>query len=481
MPSTALAFPTTDGATGVIDPDLRLHFEALGHSSAADYDEWCRRHGFSRRTAKHWRERLKERVFATRDARSSRLRRQRRETRRPDEVICAILAGQLDHDEIALPRWQGICRMAKALPADGRATDPFRELLLRAERDTTLLQERLAFPALGETFGNTFVEGLLALALHADRWLRPLREWRPRSHNARRQFGSLARHLLAEWPVPAFMDSAWFGRDAAAIRRQGWFAHLGRGRNIRTADLPIPFTRRMAHWFSQAPADFTLDGALRWGQIRALGGDERLVRDVVATRLGSCFEHDEFWITVLRFFVDQPPVNRWHAASLVEFLHDRRFGEAGDGPTGPFTLKGRTLASIRRLAAEWRLGERRSPPGDWPPSGIDPFLWQEVVGGVAERIWTIRELRDGRELREEGQALHHCVATYENVCRRGEVSLWTMELESQGKRQKVLTVEVRNRSSRIVQARGPCNAPATRQQREVLRRWALSAGLRLGG
>jgi hypothetical protein len=121
-----------------------------------------------------------------------------------------------------------------------------------------------------------------------------------------------------------------------------------------------------------------------------------------------------------------------------------------------------------------------TPPGDWPPSGIDPFLWQEDGAG-AERIWTIRELRDGKELREEGQALHHCVATYENVCRRGEVSLWTMEFESQGKRQKVLTVEVRNRSCRIVQARGPCNAPATRQQREVLRRWALSAGLRLGG
>src|SRR5438477_401425 len=74
-------------------------------------------------------------------------------------------------------------------------------------------------------------------------WLRPVAEWEPQTHNTRRQFASLARHLFAEWPVPAFMDSVWFsGNGREAARQQGWFLHVGRGRNVRTADLPLPYT-----------------------------------------------------------------------------------------------------------------------------------------------------------------------------------------------------------------------------------------------
>ena len=69
------------------------------------------------------------------------------------------------------------------------------------------------------------------------------------------QFGSLARHLLARYDVPAFLDAAWRdGLTAEGVRHQGWFKHVGRGENIRTADdLPIPMTKRMAHHFLQTP------------------------------------------------------------------------------------------------------------------------------------------------------------------------------------------------------------------------------------
>jgi hypothetical protein len=50
-----------------------------------------------------------------------------------------------------------------------------------------------------------------------------------------RQFASLVRHLLAEYPVPAFMDSVWFKRT----RTQNWFIHVGRGHSIRDAERPF--------------------------------------------------------------------------------------------------------------------------------------------------------------------------------------------------------------------------------------------------
>lgn len=42
------------------DPDLLAHVESLGLTAIDDYVAWCARHGFSRRTAKNWRQRLKD-------------------------------------------------------------------------------------------------------------------------------------------------------------------------------------------------------------------------------------------------------------------------------------------------------------------------------------------------------------------------------------------------------------------------------------
>ena len=57
----------------------------------------------------------------------------------------------------------------------------------------------------------------------------------------------------------------------------------------------------MAHFFLQAPDHFTVEMALRWGQVRGFGGSEVLASAVAATRLGRSFEHENFWQTVLHF------------------------------------------------------------------------------------------------------------------------------------------------------------------------------------
>jgi hypothetical protein len=103
------------------------------------------------------------------------------------------------------------------------------------------------------------------------------------------------------------MDSVWFlGNGREAVRQQGWFLHAATGQNIRTADLPLPFTKRMAHQFMEAPAGLTVEAALRWGQIHGFGSTERLARAIIGTRLGTDFEHDDFWTTVLQFFIANP-------------------------------------------------------------------------------------------------------------------------------------------------------------------------------
>ena len=303
-----------------------MHIRELGLAGIEDYLGWCGRHGFGRRTDKDWRLRLKERSYANRAVADARLAQKKRETKTPKKVIEQIFCGQLDEDQIADPHLKAVWRACESAEESHQTRHAFHEVVQHASVGSGLVSSQKVVEQYGRQAGNTFVEGLLAIAGHSNDWIRPVSGWKPATHNTRRQFSSLARHLLARWPVPAFMDSVWFlGAGSEARRRQGWFLHLGRGANIRTADLPLAYTKRMAHHFMQAPADLAVDGALRWGQIRAIGGSERLVRTVLGTRLAAGFEHDDFWITVLRFFVANPMLDRAHVGPLIDYIHRQRF------------------------------------------------------------------------------------------------------------------------------------------------------------
>src|SRR5918997_6500639 len=74
-----------------------------------------------------------------------------------------------------------------------------------------------------------YADALLALSAHRRDWVRPLDAWRARSHNARRQFASLLRHLLARYEVPAFLDSAWLA--GLTPRRSGTRRGTGTSRS----------------------------------------------------------------------------------------------------------------------------------------------------------------------------------------------------------------------------------------------------------
>ena len=123
------------------------------------------------------------------------------------------------------------------------------------------------------------------------------------------------------------MDSVWFrGAHEEARIQQSWFLHLGGGANIRTADLlPLGLTKNMAHHFLQAPDTYTVEEALRYGQIMGQDGDEALVEAVIDTRLGSSFEHESFWATVIQFLVRHPMLDPDLIGPIVDFIHEQRF------------------------------------------------------------------------------------------------------------------------------------------------------------
>jgi hypothetical protein len=221
-----------------------------------------------------------------------------------------------------------IIRNALGLIADrdDETTSAFGRLLLQVRHRSDLLRPPRAGARCDPKDHADVLSGLLSLASFHSDWLRPVETWEPAGANPRPQFSSLASHLLAAYPVPAFMTSVWLkGWTPEARRQQRWFTLIGSGQNIRRADLPLAYTKRMAHHFLQAPDHFSVEEALRWGQVRGLCGSKQLANAVSATRLGRSFEAEDFWLTVLHFLVNHPELDLAHVGPIVDYLHYQRF------------------------------------------------------------------------------------------------------------------------------------------------------------
>ena len=253
----------------------------------------------------------------------------------------------------------------------------------------------------------------------------------------------------------------------------------------------------MAHHFMQAPDHYTVEAALRWGQVRGMGGSEGLARAVAATRLGRIFEHEDFWKTVIQFFVNEASLDPVHVSPIVDYLNAQKFVPQEDfieegelGHTGPrvpdLTMKGRTMRSLLRQVEEWHKSLRHRPkavPVHWKRSGIGEFHFIEKGGRDQEspRTWTIQELHSSGELYREGLAMQHCVASYIRACAGRASSIWSMRIENEVRRYRVMTIEVDMKTRTICQARRRRNAGPNGKAREMLEQWARQERLSIAG
>lgn len=404
--------------------------------------------------------------------------------RDPRRVIAAACAGTLDMSVITRPRLRTLVETIAASDAAPDARASLETLLVHIHDEADFLFD-------SATIGGRvlpYLGGLIKLNDRRGGWVATLRTWTPPSHNARRQFGSLARHLMARFPVPYFMDEAWLATGGGTRRYRDWFVHIGSGRNIRTAKTPIKLTKMMAHWFIEAPDELPILEAMRWGQIRALGGNDTLAEAILATRLGHGFENDEFWSSVIRFFVANPMLHRRHVGPIVDYLYHQRFVPAQvqgvDGfvrviapPQPGLSMRGRTANALLAQMERWhhemgRLGDR--PSGQhYPRAGYAPYL---LMSPDRLTQWRIRELSTHGELVVEGRELRHCVASYAHACAAGHCSIWSLEADHRGQTQKLQTIEV-TKARQIVQCRGRYNRFPTRAEIDIVKAWARAEGL----
>lgn len=381
----------------------------------------------------------------------------------------------------------------KSAPRQSKGRRAYWRLVTAIRASSRLLQP---VPDRGSTPADStegIIKACVRIAKRYGHWRRQPEKWDAPDGSPFVQFRSLVSHLFDRYPVPTFMAPAW-----CHTHDKSWeidlYLHLASGKSIRQfawpLSYPVRMTKREARWFMQAPDDGFSLGAFRWAQVRALGGDRRLADILMlAPPLLIPTEHEEFWKSVVRFLIDNSPITTAEIYEIVQFIDQQRFQPAekvwgqgaGTNPLQPnFTLKGRSLMSLRRHMANWRTDLLTKLPAlsqsspKWPGTSIGAF--RHTVG---DTLWTIDELLSDRELRIEGGIMKHCVATYIQECARRETSIWSMKMQQGERRKRTLTIEVLPYSRVIWEVKGKQNASPDQTTTDILKRWAAQEGLRL--
>ena len=454
---------------------IMMYAHALNLHSIDAYQEWCMLQGFSANLNKTRTQLDREYQHYKLVSAITKLKKYKHEGNLR-YLVQKIYSNEIRHKDLN-------SEVLKAISRGFNNTQNkrlLRDVLFKLDESTKLLSH------------VDYVKGVVSFVAHFSMWLRPISEWEPKTRNADRQFASLARYLFAKYDVPAFMDTVWQKGEGKA---KGWFVHIGQGKSIRTASsLPIKMTKKMAHHFLQAPSNYDVNAAFRWAQVHALGGNKAIADAVSETRMARVFNDDDFWVSVLRFFIANPMLDTSQYNPIVDYLWHQKYenqmvfvdrGVAREiGPEQPnLSMHGRTPTTLLRQVESWhrRLGkESRGGTLQWIKSKFVDFRFVEGKDNSRNmKIWTISELLSSNELIAEGRKQNHCVASYARSCFSGNTSIWTMDLQESHDRQKLLTIELHNSTKTIRQVRGLRNRLATTREMDMIHRWALKEGFRI--
>ena len=299
---------------------------------------------------------------------------------------------------------------------------------------------------------------------------------------------------MCPYKVPPFLAASWYAiDDEYAERKREWFIAHAQGASFRSLDIPVVMTRKMEHIFLESHDHLAIEHAMRRAELLALGAPLATVRAVLATRLASDLSNGGFWRTVWMFLVAHArEIEPTQIAPMIDFIqairHQRVVVETRDGlvtrdPSLPsFSIKGRTAQSMLRLMEDWHRNLGLTAGGlTWDPSPLRPLLMEDSSQDPSEppRVWQLIELTNGAQLRTEGSALHHCVASYADRCWRGASRIWSLRARRGEKVRRVLTIEVDLRRRMVVQARGWGNRAPSGKALRLLQEWAARERLRL--
>jgi hypothetical protein len=314
------------------------------------------------------------------------------------------------------------------------------------------------------------LEAYRALALRApEQWRCKLRVRCPDL-----RFLELVKFTFARFPVPKHLESVWLEpldvtarADTAEPDFRRWYIAAAQGGSLYREYTHRLLSRAETHGFLSAPSAVKSARRALWYAVARAQGDEAAALRVARTKL-VMFPLSPFWKDVARYFAR-------NQTSILEMNDLVDFIQAATAADPAFSLNGRTLQALRQRMLEWHAWLRRGEQVGcerWAGSTI-PNSTHEINGA----IWRFKQIKNGQRLFEEGERMHHCVASYKRACIEGALSIWSLTCERNGRLHRCLTLEV-DATGVVVQARGFANRRASAEELAVIADWAAEQGLR---
>jgi len=342
--------------------------------------------------------------------------------------------------------------------------DTFRDLLLHLEAQGcyALLRDEVAINALANiaAFGNKLV--------------RDVKTWERDTLETETQMSSLIKHCFANYEVPTYMESVFYYENKIQML---WYVQLGRGESVlNLSAFPVKFTKKMAHEFKNAPANYNVSRAIRWAQAKGFGASEDMAETLAWSALSEGFEHEDFWSTVIRFFAKYETLPYGEVQDALFYI-SKQF-EANKA----FSMKGRTWEALLKQTEEWTKEYYKKMAAlnrvDWKTSGISELRKTVVTEtGIAE-IYII-ELTNSEALYDEGYEMSHCVAEYETDCAEGTSAIFSLRKRVDTVIEILATIEVALEYKAVVQAKAKYNESISLEAENIVLEWAQKEKLNL--
>ena len=346
---------------------------------------------------------------------------------------------------------------------------------------------------------RTLVSCFEKIILLEDYWIRPLNDWKTKSHNQERDLISLINHLFIKYKPPnCLLKDFIYNQERGSFERALWFVKLSNGENLRKQEyLPFPITKMVSHFFTTCPHEMFVEQTFRWAQAKALGATHSQTINIAMSKLGEQFfywkdgyghekyigeQNNRFWESVISFFIKNVFIDKDWYNRIIDYIEYQKFG-GGNQPN--FSMNGRTpeslLKQVEMFEKTYVKSNRNSSNRQWTSINLEHNKVYTInnKNEESEIVYIFNELLSESELRAESKTQSHCVWSYAEACEREIKSIFSMvRKDENGNKTKELTIEINRGAKCIMQLAKKYNAKPTKNDIMVVRKWASDNDLK---
>jgi hypothetical protein len=321
-----------------------------------------------------------------------------------------------------------------------------------------------------------------------NRALRSPSDYASRSYNLDRQVDGLIEHMFVEYDTPRFLYKCLkleHKNVPFTDTFKRWFITIAQGGSFRKSVQDL-MTSKEASVILNGTGDEPIFRYVWWAKLKAAGVPDYTIDKVIEKLFHekAVEKMSPRHLEVIAFFGKYHNVlGREELAEVLDFLAWKLARDP------EWSLKGRTASSLIKLSNEWHvLIQKAKLGGEVVWLGLGLMDWEH---DERDLIYTVRELRNNRELMNEGRKQQHCVYSYVQRCVFGQSYIFSFrcytkgpivkmsdgtEIQTKGEELGRVTIEV-NKQRAIVQVKARGNAAPQPEHRVFIRMWAGAYGL----